>query len=184
MRAKFVLLTTILISSFLSSIPISAQDAASVKSFIEAAYRHYNHGGSGIDLTGPQAGQFFDPSLIALARKDQKAALPDIGAVDADVLCACQDWNGIWDLKIAVRMEGEARAVAAVSFALREPKDRTSEDLRALDITLAAAHGKWRIHDIVDHSDPKAPFALRAALEKDIQDLADLAQANKRKAAR
>ncbi len=70
MRAKFVLSTIVLSSSFLSSIPASTQDAASVKSFIEAAYQHYKHGGSGIDLTGPKASQFFDPSLIRLERKD------------------------------------------------------------------------------------------------------------------
>ncbi len=61
-------------------------------------------------------------------------------------------------MKISVHMEGEAHAVAAVSFALRDAKDRTSQDLRALNITLASAQGKWRIYDIVDHSDPKRPL--------------------------
>jgi hypothetical protein len=31
--------------------------------------------------------------------------------------------------------------------------------------------GQWRIYDILDQSDPKAPFDLRKELEKDIASL-------------
>ncbi|HEY1987452.1 MAG TPA: DUF3828 domain-containing protein [Terracidiphilus sp.] len=167
MRTSFLLSIFVLASSL--SIPAApAQDSTSARTFLEAVYRHYGHGGKGIDLTGPKADRFFDPTLIALARRDEKAARPDIGALDGDVLCSCQDWEGVWDLKIAIQRQGENRIDAAVSFALREPNGRTTQDFRALEITLAANQGQWRIYDVLDKSDPKAPFALRAELQKDI----------------
>jgi len=48
-------------------------------------------------------------------------------------------------------------------------------------MTLASEHGAWRIWDIVDNSDPKAPFALRDELKKEI---AAYAQHSKPKAAK
>jgi hypothetical protein len=156
--------------ALLRGFPAAAQDAASARSFLEGVYQRYGNNGPGADVAGPKAKQFFHTSLIVLVRKDQKAAEPDMGVLDGDPVCSCQDRDGIWDLKIAIRIESSSRAHAAVSFALF--KERSSQDLRALDITLVTEDGQWRIYDILDKSDPKAPFALRAALEKDIQSIA------------
>lgn len=88
--------------------------------------------------------------------------------MDGDLICSCQDWDGIWDLKAAIQMQGDGRAAASVSFSLRDPKERSLQDLRFLVFTLSSEHGDWRIYDILDKSDPKFPFSLRSALEKDI----------------
>jgi Protein of unknown function (DUF3828) len=153
-----------------------AQDAASARSLLKSVYKHYENGGSGIDLTGPKAKQFFDASLLGLIRKDQKAAAPDVGVLDGDPICGCQDWDGIWDLKIVIRKESNSRANATVSFALF--KDQTSRDRRSLEIALTSESGQWRIFDIVDNADPKGPFALRAALKKDIESMAHKTERN------
>jgi hypothetical protein len=68
-------------------------------------------------------------------------------------------------------MQDANRALAGVSFALSAPKSRTRDDFRKLEITLVPERGQWRIYNIVDESDPKAPFDLRRELEKDIASL-------------
>ena len=151
-----------------------AQDADGAKRFVESVYRAYANHGKGIDFTGPKAHSFYDASLIALLHADQKAVGPnEVGVLDGDPICGCQDWDGIWDLKIAIQIQGESRAKAAVSFALFAPKAASKagseRDLRSLEMTLVRESKGWRIDDIVDKSDPKAPFDLRAELEKEIR---------------
>src|SRR5208337_2992845 len=103
--------------------PARAQDANSAKTFIESVYQLYPKGGKGVDWTGPRASQYFHPSLIALMRADSKAAGPDnVPALDGDPICSCQDWEGIFDLKIDIQSPSPDRAEAAVSFALFPPK--------------------------------------------------------------
>lgn len=155
---------------------IRAQDAASAKMFLENVYRHYQGGyrnnASGIDFGGPGAHLYFDRSLLALVKADVKANGPDnVGAIDADPICGCQDWDGIWDLKIEVQMETPQRARANVSFSLSDPKTHPTDATRKLEITLVSEHGKWRIYDIVDRSDPKSSFSVRKLLEDDLASL-------------
>jgi hypothetical protein len=147
-------------------------DAAAAKAFLTSVYKHYGTGGIGVDTVGPDAGRYFHSSLVALLRADQKAASPEVGAIDGDPVCACQDWNGVWNLAIDVKIEtpvsDAARATAKVSFYLSDPKDNPKDSLRKLSIRLAAENGAWRIYDIADETDPTAPFALRKALQDDI----------------
>ena len=93
----------------------------------------------------------------------------EVGVLDGNPICSCQDWDGIWDLKINVQMEPDGRAKAAVSFALFAPKAGSDQDHRSLEMTLMPQGGQWRIWDILDKSDLKAPFDLRAELEKEIR---------------
>jgi hypothetical protein len=153
-----------------SAVPACGEDANSARQFLDSVYKQYAHHGSGIDFTGPKARGVFDPSLIALFHADQKALGPDeVGVLDGDPICSCQDWDGIWNLKIDLQPLSDGRAKAAVSFALFAPQAGTDRDLRSLEMTLVSVGGQWRIWDILDKSDPKAPFDLRAELEKEIR---------------
>jgi hypothetical protein len=168
MRIRLFLTTVLTAAAILQAAPCPAQDADSAKAFIASVYRHYEHEGIGIDAFSPHGNLYFHSSLIALMLEDQKAASPDVGAIDGDPVCACQEWDGIWDLKIDVHVDAPDRATAAVSFALSAPQDRPKDSLRKMVFTLAAENGEWRIYDILDETDPTAPFALRKALEQDI----------------
>ena len=147
-----------------------AQDASSATNFLQAVYRQYENHGKGINLTGSSAGKFFHSSLISLIKKDERAVAPEVGVLDGDPICSCQDWDGIWDLKIAIEMPDSARAIAFVSFSLS--KDSSASDRRSLEITLAPEKGQWRIYNVFDKTDPHAPFDLRAALTAEIESLA------------
>ena len=159
----------IVLATASSAAPACGEDANSARHFLDSVYKLYAHHGPGIDFTGPKARGVFDPSLIALFRADQKSLGPDeVGVLDGDPICSCQDWDGIWNLKIAIQPLRDGRAKAAVSFALFAPQAGTDRDLRSLEMTLVSVGGQWRIWDILDKSDPKAPFDLRAELEKEI----------------
>jgi hypothetical protein len=173
--------STLLVAAWIVSAAMStrlacAQDADGAKRFVESLYRQYDHHGPGVDFSGAKGRNVFDASLNALMDADAKAVGPnEVGVLDGDPICGCQDWEGIWDLQIALQMLGESRAKAAVSFALFAPKTtskaRADRDLRSLEMTLKRESSGWRIDNIVDKSDPKAQFDLRAELEKESQDL-------------
>jgi hypothetical protein len=151
---------------------LRAQDAASAKAFLVNIYSHYSVGGKGIEFDGPQSSRYFDSSLMELEKADVKANGPDnVPAVDADPICGCQDWEGIWNLAIDVRMESPQRAIANVSFALFNPKDRPAGEASKLQLTLVKEDGGWRIWDILDESDPKDKVAVRKLLEEDLASL-------------
>lgn len=175
MRMKALFVVAILTAIGLSCFQIHAQDAASAKTFLRDVYRHYQGGyrgdSSGIDLDGPYAGLYYHSSLLALEKADVKANRPDIPAIDYDPICGCQDWEGIWNLEIEVRMDSLRQVKASVSFSLSDPKDNSTDAPRKLEITLMSEHGKWHIYDILDKSDPKLTFSMRQLLEKDLADL-------------
>ncbi len=170
MPVKAALHFAIALLILLASPPIlsAAQDEASAKAFLQSVYRHYQNGGQGIDLSGPKSHLYLHSSLVALIRADLKASGPDsVPEMDFDPVCGCQDWDGIWDLKIEVQLQDSSRAVADVSFALSAPKGRATDSLRKLQITLVPERGQWRIYDTLDESDPKAVVALRKILGED-----------------
>lgn len=92
-----------------------------------------------------------------------------MGAIDADPICACQDWDGIWRLAIDVKVEAPGYAEAGVSFSLWPPQGHPNSAPRKLDIKLISEHGGWKIDDIIDRTDPKTPYDLRKALVDDIE---------------
>jgi hypothetical protein len=169
MRARSqltVLLATCLLV-VLSGPPLSAQDAASAQNFLQSVYRNYSRGGPGVDVHSPKARKIFTTSLIALLHADEKTAGPgEVGVLDGDPICSCQDWSGIFDLKIILRVLNAGSAKAAVSFALFPQQDGTDQDRRSLEVSLLSQGPEWRIDDILDKSDPKAPFDLREELKK------------------
>ncbi len=176
MRAKLLIAFAIFMATALVARPSGAQDAASAKAFLAATYQHYQNGAedgsAGINFDKPQAGRYYHSSLLALMRADVKANGRDnVPAIDFDPICGCQDWDGIWDLKIDVQVETPQRAQANVSFALAPPQNRPKDALRRLVMTLVPERGAWRIYDIRDESDPSAIVELRKLLQDDLASL-------------
>ena len=159
-RALFVCVT-------LPACWVLAQDAESPKAFLRSVYARYYRNGPGVEIGGPHASRYFHSSLIALIREDSRA-VDGVGVLDGDPICGCQDWDGIFNLKIDVHELKPGRAEAFVSFGLFE--NAKPGDIRSLVITLAQEKGAWRIYDSLDRSDPGTPFDLRTALEKEIRE--------------
>lgn len=172
MRTKLICPIAFSFIAVLLCVSSHAQDAASAKAFLVNVYSHYEKGGQGIELDGPQSSRYFHSSLIALEKADVKANGPDnVPAMDADPICGCQDWEGIWNLAIDVRIVSTQRALANVSFDLFNPKNRPAGESSKLQFTLVKENGGWRIWDILDESDPKDEVAVRKLLRDDLASL-------------
>jgi hypothetical protein len=101
-------------------------------------------------------------------RADKEAVATDEPAyANADLICDCQDRDGIWDLKVDVQMQSQTRALATATFALSDAKRK--EDLRMVRFEMIAQDGAWRIHDVCeDFGDPSA-WCLRKAMLDEIR---------------
>ena len=150
-----------------------AQDAASAKSFLHSIFQLYENHGKGIRYRL----RYLHSSFLSLIHADLKAAAAASEVpwpLDSDIVCDCQEWDGIWVNKMDVKLEKPARARVVVTFYLQSPENRSDGDLRTMQYTLVAERGQWRIYDIEDLSgahDPAQPRSLRKQILKDIRDL-------------
>ena len=121
----------------------AAPDAASAKAFVEKLYSHYpsTPNGTAFDPTGKNASEVFDPGMIAAFREDARLANGEVGFVDADPVCQCQDDSGLKSKVVSVTMTGPNAADAVVN--LQYP-DATL----ALTLHLVPVNGAWRIYDL------------------------------------
>ena len=152
-------------SLLLAGAPVQSADLAGAKAFLVQVYSHYpqRRGGPEFDPTGRSAAAVFDPGLANLFREDVRLTPQgDVGAVDSDPLCACQDDDGLVVTIEAVTPSGPAAASARVKlrFAAAKPPE-----IQRLAIDLVAVQGQWRIHDIHSKDQP----SLRAYLEQSVK---------------
>ncbi|MDE3202340.1 MAG: DUF3828 domain-containing protein [Acidobacteriota bacterium] len=146
---------------------ILAQQPQTARQFISDLYKHYGKNGRGVNLTGKSGRNFFASSLRTLAHRDAFANGPhQVGVLDSDPVCSCQDWDSIQNLSIDLQPVDVTHSMAHVRFSLSPGKDS-----RDLDLELVRERGAWRIWNIVDHTNPNAVFDLRAALRKEIREL-------------
>ena len=73
----------------------SADDSASAEQFLRKVYASYASDGPGVPNDTLKEEDVYDASLIALMAADQDAADGEVGYLDGDPLCDCQDWGDI-----------------------------------------------------------------------------------------
>jgi hypothetical protein len=147
--------------------PGRAADLVGAKTFLVQLYAHYpaRNGARPFDPTGRSAASVFDPSFVTLLREDARLTPPgDVGAIDWDPICGCQDDEGMTVRIGAIRPVGPSQATALVD--VRFPGTQPTH----IGLDLIVDHGQWRIHDIRTKDVP----SLRA----------DLIQSNRTAAAR
>lgn len=129
-----------------------AAGTAAAEQFLRGVYAHYGKNGHGapIDAT------VYEQSLLTLIDADSKAASGDVGYLDFDPLCACQDFD-IDALQIAFKPISKDRLDATVSF-------RNFGEQHSLHLTLLLTATGWRITDA-----QASDFSLRAGLQADLR---------------
>jgi hypothetical protein len=133
-----------------------AQDLKSAGAFIRGLYASYKEGGRPVDLAGPKAGTILAPSLVSLLRTDRKVLHDEVGVLDGDPICACQDFD-IRSVRVAVTADGDQKARATARF----------DNLGAateVRFDLVLMKSGWRIFNIHEKNLPD----LRKALEEEI----------------
>jgi len=146
-----------------------AQNAESAKAFMDSVFADYRHQGKHLH---PDT-YYLTPSLRALVDDDNNAAnkvsqMPVSG--DGDLICNCQEMDGIWISKQSIRLTAPRHAEFTTTFALFQtplpPND--SGSLRTMRYVLVFAGGQWRIDDIATLYPPPGS-SLRADLLKDLK---------------
>src|ERR1700743_2435568 len=99
-------LTLLLAALFsIAATSAGAQDAAGAKAFVAHLYAAYH--GQGPDYLGPMAAKVFSPRLLKLIRRDTALAHGEVGALDGDPICNCQDFE-IKDVQVEVSPQAAA----------------------------------------------------------------------------
>ena len=139
-------------------------DAADAKAFLQGLYDHYKSSKNNtFSMFDANQKQVFDPDMIALLAADQKALKGELGEIDGDWLCDCQDFASL-KATIAVQSATPTTATATSDFV---DVGMPGQGPRHAQFQLVKVNGAWRIHDIKSGDQGW----LRATLTKEIKSL-------------
>ena len=127
------------------------------KAFIAKIYSGYRDRGpdySPPDFLGRESGRVFSPRIRALLRRDKRLTPKgDVGALDGDPICDCQDFD-IRRVDLTAKRVGFGRAEVVAQF-----DNLGSHNVVRLD--LITVRGAWRIDNIHSSSIPDLAQFLR-----------------------
>jgi hypothetical protein len=145
-----------LIAALITPVAAQAQTLDAARAFTRTLYAAYRAGDP--DYLGRDAGRTFAPQLLALIRRDA-ASTPEgeVGVLDGDPICDCQDPGGLRLDRLAIRPAGSGRARAEVTL-------RFAGETRRMRLSLLAIHGQWRVADVNTRETPSLVRLLEAGL--------------------
>ncbi len=134
-------------------------DAADAKAFLDGLYAHYKV--SKDNTFAPfeaNVAEVLDPDTIALMKTDDKLLKGELGDIDGDWLCDCQDFESITAVvTVQSATPTDAKATAVFTDTMDgKPKTDTFE--------LVKTPAGWRIHDMGTADQP----SLRKVLSDEI----------------
>jgi len=120
--------------------PAQAQSLPEAQGFVTGLYSAYQRQ-PGPDYLGKQIGEVFAPDLIALIKREA-ASVPkgDVGALDGDPICDCQDWQ-ISKVEVTISAPKPGAASAEVRF-------QNAGEPRQVRLDLVPVQGRWRVGDV------------------------------------
>jgi len=164
-----------LAAALLAATAVEAQDLVGARAFVARLYAHYPIPDRKpmFEPLGKDATSVFDASLLHLIREDTRLAGGEVGALDSDPLCECQDDSGMTSQITDVHVDGPMRAKATVvlRFSAASPPEIVEHTLDLVEVA-----GHWRIHDIHTKDTP----SLRDYLAQSNQTQIKANQAHKR----
>ena len=118
-----------------------AQTLDDARGFVAGLYRAYARTPEP-DYLGPRARSVFSPRLLGLIRRDARNAHGEVGALDGDPICDCQDPDGIRLVALDVANAGPGRATAHVRVRFAGSRRE------AMTLDLVSVRGRWRVDDV------------------------------------
>jgi Protein of unknown function (DUF3828) len=137
-----------------------AQNVDQARTFISGIYARYGHKNASDwpDTSGPGAAKLFSPSLLQLIRRDQRRTPKgDVGALDFDPICSCQDADGLKLASLDVKMGAPATAIAIAMLHFPDAPDGIR-----VQLTLKWFASGWRIDEISTNDVPSLRKLLGA----------------------
>jgi len=130
------------LSALIVLAPVAAcahrQDTPSL--FLQRLYEPYVQGKFERN-TPARTRELYSRELASLIERDRASAGGEVGRLDFDPICNCQDFDALTQLQVEVAREGDGAASARVTF-------RNGSDAQALVYSLKSESGRWRISDI------------------------------------
>lgn len=142
----------------------ASSNADDAKAFLQGLYGHYKT--SKDDTFQPFDGsssEVLDPDTLALMKADAKALNGELGDIDGDWLCDCQDFTSI---KATITVQSATATTAKATSDFHDVDD-TSRGLRHDTFDLVKTPAGWRIHDMGTEDQP----SLRKVLQDEIAKL-------------
>jgi len=127
------------------------------RAFVAAVYAHYrNHDYSPFK----QPEKVFAPPLLAAIKEDERLAQGEVGYLDGDPLCDCQDYE-----RITATITGYQKLTPGLAN-VRVHVDLGLKQARDLKLKLARTRAGWRIADIVRADESLLDALLRSNREQ------------------
>jgi hypothetical protein len=123
----------------------SQPQTESPRAFLEHVYANYKNP----DFSPfSHLDRYFAPPLVTAIREDSRLAHGEVGYVDGDPICQCQDPAGMRPKVVGVTQQGKDKATVEVSIAW--PNDKPRPTL----FSLTRTHAGWRIADVSSADEP------------------------------
>ena len=135
------------------------EDGQSAREFLQQVYAKYAGNGEGPQTLGKDAPKLFAPELLALIREDQRRSQGEVGLLDHDPICSCQDFEGLEVTAIKVTPGRAARAKAEITFV-------NSGNAVRVGFELVRKSRHWRILDVIEAEIPSLRAYLANGLKK------------------
>jgi hypothetical protein len=139
------------VSALLALLLAAAGPAEAPRAFVERLYAGYRDPDYS-PLARPE--RVFAPPLVAAIREDRRLSRDEVGYMDADPLCQCQDPSGMRPRIGEVRTSGRTRASVGVGLDF-------GSDRRELRLHLVRTAAGWRIADVAAADEPSLLDSLR-----------------------
>ena len=131
--------------------------AETPKAFMERLYANYRKSDYS-PFTRPE--RVFAPRLLAAINEDSRLARGEVGYLDGDPVCQCQDPAGMRASIVYVTQQGSGKAIVHVSIGWDRDKPRHAR------FTLVRTATGWRIADVSSAEEPSLLSALNASNRK------------------
>jgi Protein of unknown function (DUF3828) len=128
--------------------------AATAEQFLRGLYAKYTPNGKPTPFVYPDAKGIADSAMLALLKGDRDKSKGEVGAMDSDPICRCQDWNALKVISLHATTSGGAAAVADVAIL-------DDGHVEKIHFALVWLNGGWRIHDIGTKDEPSLVAYLR-----------------------
>jgi len=152
--SKAALILAMFVGLGLSAAMAAEPNAASAEQFLRGLYAKYTHNGKPTPFVYPDARTIADANMMALLKHDRDKSNGEVGAMDSDPVCRCQDWEAIKVTALKVSMQGANAASADVTIS-------DIGDVQKIHYSLVWTNDGWRIHDIGAKDEPSLIAYLR-----------------------
>jgi len=104
--------------------------------------------------------RYFAPELKAAIDEDSRLAHGEVGYLDGDPICQCQDSDGLKSKILRMRVQGADKAFAEV---LLDYPDSTAAHVK---FSLIKTSAGWRIADVASGDEPSLLRAIETSNRK------------------